>query len=536
MRAKIGDKTYWLDGTRRGDRGLDDLQPPDFKWALPVTPRGAALERIDQPPFARPDYEEVLHLDVSGGLGPPAPAHVEYLYRGDGAISLRLTYDSISRSDAERSLREFWTKAYPWIAVSQVGFAYDEATGVMRLSMDGAATLDWRLNGSVRDFEIGESLLGGRVSYKREPGPHQDAPYSVDYPSYAVKKVVVVLPDKGAGFSLPFGPDVDKVIAGVAYKRTSRIQDGAVTMEASERSIAPEFPSTEADSAAEALRQLADTDVVLRTARTVTPYSPTAAAPQAPPSDAAGLSAEAVVLLRNHDYAHAIADLSQAIKLQPDVSKHYYNRGVAYYEARQDDLAISDFSRTIELQPGDVLALMARGEIYLSRRDDLRAEHDFDAAEAAAPDKNRIMIRRAEAYARLHRFSEAVKVLDRAIAVASPANLPGLLITRCWQKAVWGQQLETALADCDASLKLRPDFAPALDSRGLVLLRLGRLDEAIAAYDAALRVRPGSASSLYGRGLAKMRKGLSADGAADLAAAEKASARAVAELKSYGIT
>ena len=86
-------------------------------------------------------------------------------------------------------------------------------------------------------------------------------------------------------------------------------------------------------------------------------------------------------------------------------------------------------------------------------------------------------------------------------------------------RAGWGQQLDLALADCQAALKTDPASAAFLDSRGLVNLRLGKLDAAVADYDAALKTSPRLATSLYGRGLAKLKKGDGSGGRADLAAA-----------------
>jgi tetratricopeptide (TPR) repeat protein len=90
----------------------------------------------------------------------------------------------------------------------------------------------------------------------------------------------------------------------------------------------------------------------------------------------------------------------------------------------------------------------------------------------------------------------------------------------CWARATLGVQLEKALADCDAAVKLEP-VATYLDSRGLVRLRLKAYPAAIADYDAALKLDPKQSASLYGRGLAKLQAGDRAGGEADLAAARK---------------
>jgi tetratricopeptide (TPR) repeat protein len=132
-----------------------------------------------------------------------------------------------------------------------------------------------------------------------------------------------------------------------------------------------------------------------------------------------------------------------------------------------------------------------------------------------------------------HDYARAIAESDALVAEA-PGDAP-LLNTRCWMRAMWGQELPTALADCDASLGIAPSAPATLDSRGLVNLRLGHLDEALADYNAALDKRPKVASSLFGRGLVKLRKGAEADGQADLAAARAIDSKVDTEYAGYGL-
>lgn len=78
---------------------------------------------------------------------------------------------------------------------------------------------------------------------------------------------------------------------------------------------------------------------------------------------------------------------------------------------------------------------------------------------------------------------------------------------------------DQALPDFNESLRLKPDDARALDSRGFTYLKMARFAAAIADYDAALRIDPKLAASLFGRGLARRRMGDNAAGDADIAAA-----------------
>jgi tetratricopeptide (TPR) repeat protein len=93
------------------------------------------------------------------------------------------------------------------------------------------------------------------------------------------------------------------------------------------------------------------------------------------------------------------------------------------------------------------------------------------------------------------------------------------LNSRCWARGMWGEELAQALSDCDLALKLHPDNATYLDSRGLVRLRRGEYDQAIADYTRALKLQPDIAWSHYGRGVAELRKGMKHEGQADIDAA-----------------
>ena len=134
-------------------------------------------------------------------------------------------------------------------------------------------------------------------------------------------------------------------------------------------------------------------------------------------------------------------------------------------------------------------------------------------------------------------YPEAIAQLDPWIA-AHPHDdrLPTALNNRCWDKALLGQDLDQALADCNAALRLRQGDPTILDSRGLAHLRRGELDKAIADYDAVLKLRPASAWSLYGRGLARLRKGQTNDGQADLQAAIALRPHLPEEAKARGLT
>jgi tetratricopeptide (TPR) repeat protein/transglutaminase-like putative cysteine protease len=518
VRAEIDGKVYWLDGARPYDYSLDDLPVPNFGWALPVQTADAKLERLNTQPYAEPQIDQTLRLDASAGLDKPAPAHAEMIERGDAAMMERQLLQAVTPADLDRGLRQYWSNKYPWIAAGKVGFIDDRAVGRVTVSLDGLATMEWTAGGGERVYDIGESGLGGDFNFNREPGPHADAPFAVDYPVYAREAVVIVLPAKGEGFHLAGGADIDRTVAGVAYLRRSRIADGVMTMQASQRSLVREFPADQAPAAAVALRAMAAADVVVRTSDASTLAA--AEGPDSAPTEATGLTARGMELMAKGKYDLAIADLDQAVRSEPKVAKRYYNRGVAHFEANQDKLALADFDQALRLAPSDRLALMARGELELLDGREAAGARDFDQAAKLAPTDSTILARRADAYFRAGKYEAAIGYFDRWLSDhPDDRQRPGMLANRCWAQARWGRNLDIGLAECDAAVKAARAGVKALDGRGLIALRLGHTEMAIADFTAVQQATPDAPWPLYARGVAELRAGLKAAAESDMLAA-----------------
>jgi tetratricopeptide (TPR) repeat protein len=254
------------------------------------------------------------------------------------------------------------------------------------------------------------------------------------------------------------------------------------------------------------------------------------------PKTAAEFSRRGDASAARRDYPAAITDFTKAIELEPNDSQHFHDRAMARLSNRQPVLAMADLSQTLKLKPDDLQALAVRGELYLSQKDATTAQADFDAAIKLAPNDSELPLRFARAYVRARLFETAVR--QYGAWIDSHPNDPALaaaLEGRCRTRALWGKELEPALADCDQALRRGQKISVLLDSRALVLLRLGRFDEAIKQYDAAIRAQPKDPWSLYGRGLAKLKKGEVPEGQADLQAATAIESNIASVTKSFGL-
>ena len=257
------------------------------------------------------------------------------------------------------------------------------------------------------------------------------------------------------------------------------------------------------------------------------------------PTDAAGFARRGAASDARHDYDAAIADLTRACELAPTESGYFYQRGMAHWHKGQQDAALGDFDQAIKLKSDNVDALLGRASLR-AERNGTAAEvtPDLEAASRALSQQAELRLHIGQLYASVDQPAAAATEYSKWID-SHPRDdklMPGALNARCWARALGGLELDKALADCNTALKLNPNTADFLDSRGLVYLRQGNYDKAIADYDAALRLQPKIAWSLYGRGLAKSRKGMSAEGQADIAAATALEPKIAERAASFGIT
>jgi tetratricopeptide (TPR) repeat protein len=234
------------------------------------------------------------------------------------------------------------------------------------------------------------------------------------------------------------------------------------------------------------------------------------------------------------EVASAVQDYSDALSAVTDDATLYSERGFAHLRNGQPDKAIADFNAAVGLDASLVEPLIGRGNAYLALKQPEQAVQDFSVAVTLKPDFAEAFYRRALANVRLNNIAEASADYDRALEL-SP-NLPSYWNARCWFRATMSIDLDLALADCEQALKLRPTFAPAMDSRAFVLLRLGRLEDALAAYDKAIAAESRYAWPYFGRGIVKKRLGDEAGATADFTKAEALQPGIAQQYANYGET
>lgn len=229
----------------------------------------------------------------------------------------------------------------------------------------------------------------------------------------------------------------------------------------------------------------------------------------------------------------AIQACDEAIRRHPEHAPSYYQRGLEHRDKADHDRAIADFTKVIGFTPKYPKVYVDRGSEYHSKGDLDRALTDFSTAIQLDRDNAVAYHSRGNVFSDKGDFHSAVADYTQSIVIA-PKD-PAAYNSRCWIRATMNRDLALALADCNSAMRLLPGAAQILDSRGLVHLRLGRINEAIADFDAALKVDPKLAGSLYCRGLARIKKGDKAGGEVDVAAAKAITADIAEQYAKFGV-
>lgn len=488
VRATIGGRIYWLDGTASGDRDIELLEVPSYRWALPVRAAGAALEPLDQKPPERPTFEMHLKVDASKGLYAPAAVNLEMIERGSVAAAQRAQLAVKRDDDRDKYLRDMVKGSFPWIEPEKLTAEVEEATGEVHIAIQGRGQV------TGREFND-EGVLRIRLAHtahappelaERNGSEHADAPYAVEFGEYDSSDETLILPRHGEGFTLQ-GEAVDRTVGGIHYVRKVTLADGVVTAHASKRALAREIPATEADAVAAARGELT-------AAATVTPpigYNPgpaeIAAMIDQPATTAAALTNRGFAYFAKGDQAHAIADLDAAAKLAPHDTRIAALRGWSLWASGKADVAVKAFDEALKYDDHNVGALLGRGMVRQAGGDTAAALADYSRALVMTPNSAALYRVRAEIYETTKQPQRALADYDEAVRL-DPAQTE-YLFRRAWL-LVRLKEADRAAADMDAAVALAPKSAGIVAQRAYVLAAIGRRDDALAGFSASLALKP----------------------------------------------
>ncbi len=482
VEAKIGGRTYWLDGTRPGDRDLDRIRTPQFHWALPITAEGTGLVKLVPDPLPVPQEIVTLEMDASNGIDLPAPVEGEVRLEGDAALVIRLGYAQLAAPERDRAMREYWHNQYDFITATTVTLIDDAATGSVRLTMAGTAKMDWSRNNGARWYELDGARVGDKLDITREPGPNRDAPFAVNFPSWTEHRETIRLPNEGHGFVLD-ATDVDRTVGAYALKRTVKLDGATLRMVSSTRTLASEMAYAGIEPIKTDLASLSEKGAFVRPPTNYAPTDAEVVALQATTlADFDAFLGRARILTDRGNFAAADKDCEAAIALKPGSARAHAMRALALGSMGNPAFQASA-TRALALDAKEWIAWNARAIDAFHRSDLPGAETALTQTLAIDPNNSWARQQRAHVRLQLGHVDAALEDIEARIK-AEPTNTDVKWV-RVYALAHAGRQ-EAAIKDADAIVAAASDLRAQRWLHGNFLKSIAKLEAARADYDYAL--------------------------------------------------
>jgi tetratricopeptide (TPR) repeat protein len=516
VRAQVDGTARWMDGTRIGDRTLEDLIPPPYRWGLPVRPEGAGLEPIVQPPLTRPSMDYIAEIDARAGIDADAAMTLDLVFHGDSATALRAQIGNIPPDQLETMMKSQWEGSDAGMVIDSVESRYDEAENTLHLVMRGSTRMSW-INGSGgRVMAMSGSALSLPSGAERRGilAPYKDFPYAIAHPSLIRSIQRVILPLDGRGFQLEGG---DQTLEGGGYRieRRGVLQNGVAEVTVTATSLTPEVSA--GDMAATRTRAETASALPMRL-RAPADYVATeadAARLQPGASDAADLIARAGRLSDAGDHDGALALLDAAVARDPDQADAVKARGAARAAARDFDGARADYDHAVDLDPADQAAAVGQGLVAYNQGQYGDAVVSLSVALRLDPADATALSVRGAAYYQLGRWDRSLADY-RALKTTAPDSTAGPYgELRALSRLGRDDEVRTLVA---ARLADDPTDPVGLDALVRLERAAGRPAPALAALDRALEAAPDALQLLSLRGQLRASAGDAAGARSDFAA------------------
>lgn len=486
LRAHIGNKDYWLDGTRNGDSSLDSIEVPDFGWGLPLTDN-AQLVKLVPPPLSRPNFETTVSIDARAGIYARADISADQIVRGDFAVDLNSGLVSLTDAQRKEYFDGYWKKSIDDdVTPATSSFTFDRATRELHLAMQGKLKLDW--TGGF--FHLPLSSIGYAPDLDRPEGPSHDAPIAVTHPLFTRAETKVRFPPAffpaNVGKLVPGA--VHTTLIGVEYSRIQTASPDGMTVQTTTRSLIPEVSYKDALGASGTLKALANGDVSVRLPSN---YRATAADSAALKADPGGSAADLVssgnTLNDSGQFQDAVAMFDKALELDSKNVTALADRGVAYTWMRKFDLAKKDIDAALSIDPANAVAIRARGLGAELNGNCAEAVQAYTASLESEPRNGFAIGHRAICKAALSKNDEAIA--DSALALKENAGWVELRLLRANIFVKEGRN-DDAASEATLVASENPQSTYALVAAGRIYARLKRNTDAMKAFDQALAIKP----------------------------------------------
>lgn len=223
VRATIGGKTYWLDGTLPDViEGRPDPFLP-YQWVLPLSAKGATIERLADKPLAMPQVMDLYEIDATAGFDAPARWTRTTVLRGAAGLQQHMQFSAISAAQLEAALKSQLGGSTSWDAVDSVAYRFDRATQAAILTIIGTGPVDWEDESGGRYYRLPGGGFSPPQRRQRSGGSAGAVPF-FQAPDYSCSVTTMRLPEGTDTADWGFNTVFDTMLYGETYYRMMELR------------------------------------------------------------------------------------------------------------------------------------------------------------------------------------------------------------------------------------------------------------------------------------------------------------------------
>lgn len=250
VRAQIGDKALWMDGTLPPVVVASAVPSLPYRWVLPLRAAGSALEANPWKPAERPDELALYQIDARAGFDQPAKIRTTTIHRGLAAIALYPELSGTTDEDLLEELKKQLEGGDTWITIEAASWRYDIKNQASVLEISGTGKVNWEKLGKSRELALPGGGFSPPERLQRPAGKFEQVPF-YNKPFFDCSVTTVLIPTSTPQREWSFSNNFNYTFFGDTFRRSFEIRDGAVRMIRARRTVQTEISaaSAAADSA-----------------------------------------------------------------------------------------------------------------------------------------------------------------------------------------------------------------------------------------------------------------------------------------------
>jgi tetratricopeptide (TPR) repeat protein len=213
------------------------------------------------------------------------------------------------------------------------------------------------------------------------------------------------------------------------------------------------------------------------------------------PADPLNWRHRGMVQVFKRDYDRALTDFDESIRLDPNSADAYTKRCLAWSRKGMNEKILVDIEEAIRREPHNADHYCSRALAWFAKGDKTRGWADLEKAVEVNPEVGWVYTARAKVNMQFGSLNEAVADLDRAIALEP--NVASWYVERSRVQLLRGDD-KLAHEDIDRALKLDPTYSRYYQYKAELFLSRRMWDEAMTVVTTALKVCPDHKGELYG--------------------------------------